>query len=40
MWERRHRVVYGVRDTVSESEAKGAIGKAEEFISIVKMEVD
>ena len=40
MRERRHKVVYEVRDTVSESEAEGAIKKAEEFISIVKCEVE
>lgn len=39
MRERRHKVVYEMRDTVSESEAEGAIKKAEEFISIVKSEV-
>jgi uncharacterized protein (UPF0332 family) len=36
MRERRHKVVYEVRETVSESEAESAIGKAEEFIAIVK----
>jgi len=39
MRERRHKVVYEVRDTVSESEADSAIKKAEEFISIVKLEM-
>ncbi len=39
MRERRHKLVYEVRDTVSESEADGAIKKAEEFISIVKSEI-
>lgn len=39
MRERRHKVVYEMRDTVSESEAKGAIEKAEEFILIVKSEI-
>lgn len=38
MRERRHKLVYEVRDTVSESEAEGAIKKAEEFISIVHAE--
>ncbi len=40
MRERRHKLVYEVRDTVSESEAEGAINKAGEFISIVKAEVE
>ncbi|MFP3950402.1 MAG: HEPN domain-containing protein [Candidatus Micrarchaeia archaeon] len=40
MRERRHKLVYEVRGTVSESEAEGAIKKAEEFISIVKAEME
>ncbi|MBD3389972.1 HEPN domain-containing protein [Candidatus Micrarchaeota archaeon] len=40
MRERRHKLVYEVRDTVSKSEAEGAINKAEEFIFIVRSEVE
>ena len=39
MRERRHRVVYEVRDTVSKSEADSAIKKAEAFISVTTLEV-
>ena len=40
MRSRRHRVVYEKRDTVSESEARSAIGSVEEFISIVKTQIN